>query len=82
MLVASALVATGWRWTPLLDGLLAGAIIAGNPFVLIKHSDPNAVLCFAATAVEVASGLAALLAGAAATIQNYRASDDEVGCLK
>jgi hypothetical protein len=26
LLAASALVATGWRWTPLLGGLLAGAI--------------------------------------------------------
>jgi hypothetical protein len=34
LLVASALVATGWRWTPLLGGLLAGAIILGNPFLL------------------------------------------------
>jgi hypothetical protein len=73
LLLASALVATGWRWTPLLGGLLAGAIIAGNPFLLTNLSDPSAVLFFAATVVEVASGLTALLAGIAATFQNYRA---------
>jgi hypothetical protein len=73
LLVASALVATGWRWTPLLGGLLAGAIILGNPFLLINLSDPGAGLFFAATVVEVVSGLTALLAGIAATVQNYRA---------
>ncbi len=73
LLIASALVATGWRWTPLLGGLLAGAIILGNPFLLINLSDPGAGLFFAATVVEVVSGLTALLAGSAATAQNYRA---------
>jgi hypothetical protein len=73
LLVASALVATGWRWTPLLGGLLAGAIILGNPFLLTNLSDPDGDLFFAATVVEVASGLTALLAGSAATAQNYRA---------
>lgn len=71
LLVASALVATGWRWTPLLGGLLAGAIIVGNPFLLINLFDPSAVGFFAATVMEVVSGLTALLAGIAATIQNY-----------
>jgi hypothetical protein len=73
LLVASALVATGWPWTPLLGGLLAGAIIVGNPFLIVNLSDPSAVLFFAATVVEVVSGLTALLAGIAATVQNYRA---------
>jgi hypothetical protein len=73
LLVASALVATGWRWTPLLGGMLAGAIILGNPFLLINLSDPDAGLFFVATVVEVASGLTALLAGIAATVQNHRA---------
>jgi len=82
LLVASVLVATGWRWTPLLGGLLAGAIILGNPFLLINLSDPGVILFFAATVVEVVSGLTALLGGIAATIQNYRAADDGVGCLE
>ncbi len=73
LLVASALVATGWRWTPLLGGLLAGAIIVGNPFLLINLSNPSAIGFLAATVVEVVSGLTALPAGIAATIQNYRA---------
>ena len=57
----------------MLGGLLAGAIIVGNPFLLVNLSDPSAVGFFAATLVEVVSGLTALLTGIAATIQNYRA---------
>jgi hypothetical protein len=60
-------------WIPLLGGLLAGAIMVGNPFLLINLSNPNASLFFVATVVEVASGVTALLAGIAATVQNYRA---------
>jgi hypothetical protein len=56
-----------------LGGLLAGAIIAGNSFLLTNLSDPSTVGFFAATLVEVASGLTALLAGIAATVQNYPA---------
>ena len=72
LLGASGLVALGWRWTPLLGGLLAGAIILGNPFLITNLFDPSAGLFFVATVVEVASGLTAFLAGLAATIQNYR----------
>ncbi len=71
LLVVSALVATGWRWAPLLGGTLAGAILVGNPFLVVNLSNPSAVGFFAATVVEVASGLTALVAGIAATIQNY-----------
>ncbi len=73
LLVASALVATGWRWTPLLGGLLAGVIILGNPFLMINLSNPSAASFFVATVVQVVSGLTTLLAGIAATIRNYRA---------
>lgn len=73
LLVATASVTAGWRWTPALGGLLAGAIILGNPFLLTNLSDPDAGLFFVATVVEVASCLTAFLAGIAATIQNYHA---------
>ena len=73
LLGAAASVALGWWWTPLLGGLLAGAIILGNPFLLTNLSDPSAGLFFVATVVEVASGLTAFLAGIAATVQNYHA---------
>ena len=73
LLLAGALVATGWRWTPAPGGLLAGAILAGNPFLLTNLLDPEAILFFVATVVEMVSGLTALLAEIAATVQNYRA---------
>jgi hypothetical protein len=72
LLVATAFVATGWWWAPALGGLLAGVIIVNNPFLLINLSDPGAGLFFAATVAEATSGITALLAGIAATVQNYR----------
>lgn len=72
LLVAPAFVATGWWWAPALGGLLAGVIIVNNPFLLINLSDPGAGLFFAATVAEATSGITALLAGIAATVQNYR----------
>lgn len=73
LLLASASVGAGWRWAPPLGGLLAGAILLGNPFLLTNLSDPGANLFFVATVAEVASGITALLAGVAATVQNYLA---------
>jgi hypothetical protein len=73
LLLATASVGAGWRWTPLLGGLLAGAILLGNPFLLANLSDPGANLFFVATVAEVTSGITALLAGVAATVQNYLA---------
>jgi hypothetical protein len=72
LLVATAFVATGWWWAPALGGLLAGVIIVNNPFLLINLSDPGAGLFFVATVAEATSGITALLAGIAATVQNYR----------
>jgi hypothetical protein len=72
LLVASVLIATGWRWTPALGALLAGVITAGNPFLLEHLSHPDALGFFVVTVVEVVAGLVALVAGIAATIQNYR----------
>ena len=79
LLLATAAVGAGWRWTPLLGGLLAGAILLGNPFLLANLSDPGANLFFVATVAEVVSGLTALLAGVAATVQNYRAQATRPG---
>jgi hypothetical protein len=69
---AAALVATGWRWTPALGGLLAGAILLGNPFLLVNLANVSNTGFFVAALVQAVSGLAALLFGCAATIQNYR----------
>ena len=79
LLLATASVGAGWRWTPLLGGLLAGAILLGNPFLLTNLSEPGANLFFVATVAEVTSGIAALLSGIATTVQNYRAQATKPG---
>ena len=71
LLVTSALVAMGWRWTPAPGALLAGFLIVGNPFLLYNLSHPGNIGFFAATVVEVVSGLIALVAGIGATAQNH-----------
>ncbi len=38
--LASVLVATGWRWTPVVGTLLAGGILIGNPWLLRNLSLP------------------------------------------
>ncbi len=69
--VVSGLVATGWRWTPALGALLAGGILMGNPFLAHNLSLPVTSGFFLAAAVQTISGVVSVVAGIAATVQNY-----------
>lgn len=66
------LIATGWRWTPALGACLAGGILFGNPFLLYNLSQPITSGFFLAAATQVTSAVVVVLAGIAATVQNYR----------
>ena len=66
------LVATGWRWTPALAALLAGGILYGNPFLFYNLGQPVTSSFFLAAVTQVVSGVIVVLAGVAATLQNYR----------
>jgi plastocyanin len=79
--VAWMLIATGWRWTPLLGGLLLSAIQANNPFLLYNLSHLERFGFFAATAVNVACSVVVAVAGLAATVQNYRGGQRAPGWL-
>jgi hypothetical protein len=72
MIVASVLVAIGWRWTPAVGTLLAGGILMGNPFLLRNLSYPSRAGFFLAAVTQVISGLLVVGAGIGATLQNYR----------
>ena len=40
LIAGAVLVATGWRWAPLVVVLLAGGLFFGNPFLLFNLSQP------------------------------------------
>ncbi len=82
LLVAGALVATGWRWTPAAAALLVGIpVVFGLPFLLDHLAHPGVFGLFATTVVHLACTLAALVGGIATTIQNYQGDRRAPGWL-
>jgi plastocyanin len=71
-LVAAALVAGGWRWSPLLAVLVGGAFIALLSgffmFLITQPSEP----AFAPILVLMVLAVVGIVAGIGATVQNYR----------
>src|SRR4029453_8616688 len=59
----AALVATGWRWTPLIGVVLAGGLFFGNPFLLYNLSQPITNPFFFSAVAEVISGVLVVMAG-------------------
>ncbi len=72
LLAGAGLVATGWRWTPLVGVLLAGFLFFGNPFLLFNLSQPLTNPFFFSAVAQVITGVLVVVAGAAAMVQNYR----------
>jgi hypothetical protein len=72
LLGGAVLVATGWRWTPLVGVVLAGGLFFGNPFLLYNLTQPATNPFFFSAVAEVLSGLLAVVAGIGAMVQNYR----------
>jgi hypothetical protein len=71
LIAGSLLVATGWRWTPLVGVVLAGGLFFCNPFLLYNLSQPMTNAFFFSAVAEVISGLLVVVAGVGATVQNY-----------
>jgi hypothetical protein len=69
--VATVFVATGWRWTPAVGALLAGAILLGNPFLLHNLSLSPSTGFFWAAATQLVCSVTVVVAGVGATVQNY-----------
>src|SRR5215216_6449830 len=72
LIAGAALVATGWRWTPLIGVVLAGGPFFGNPFLLYWLSQPITNPFFFSALAEVISGVLVVVAGIGALVQNYR----------
>jgi hypothetical protein len=77
LLAGAILVATRWRWTPLIGVVLAGGLFFGNPFLLFNLSQPITNPFFFSAVAEVISGLLAVVAGIGALVQNYRTTHKE-----
>lgn len=73
LLLAAAIVLTRWRWTPLLGTLFGTLVIAGNSGPIIYDlTRPASFHPFAFMVVAVAISIVMIIAGVAATVQNYR----------
>jgi uncharacterized cupredoxin-like copper-binding protein len=76
MILAATLMATGWRWTPLLGTLLSLLVIAGNSEHLVYDlTHPESFHIFVFSVVAVGLALVGAVAGIGATLQNYRSAD-------
>jgi uncharacterized membrane-anchored protein len=72
VLVATALTATGRRWTPLLGAATVAMIIANNPFLVDNLRQVNGIGLFLSTAASVCCAAVAVVAGVVATVLGYR----------
>jgi len=78
MFVAAGVSAFGLKWTPAVGALLALAILIGSytqPYFTGHLAHPGDVGSFIPSVVITAAALVAIVAGVAATIQNYRSVD-------
>ncbi len=76
-LLLAGLVATGWRWTPLVATLTCGALLAlmlgpGSGELLYILSRPHDVALFALIVLLLTVLVMGTSAGIGATVQNYR----------
>lgn len=76
LLLVAGLVALGpWRWTPVVGVVLSLAILVGAfvaPGLFDRLSNPAQVGGFVGTWVQMLGLITAIVAGAIATMQNYR----------
>ncbi|MBC8161303.1 MAG: cupredoxin domain-containing protein [Roseiflexaceae bacterium] len=76
MLLGSGLVASGWRWTPLVGALLSALVVAGNSGpVIYDLTHPEPYHNFAFMVIAVALSLVGCVSGILATTQNYRGNE-------
>ncbi len=78
MLLGAGVVALSRRWTPLAGVMLgAGTLVAGSfqPYFIYHLTHPNELAAFAPSTLTLVCAIAALGAGLAATLQNYRSSE-------
>ena len=76
--VFGGFIAAGWRWAPALATLLGGAVLAMFwPPMQFSLLHPEESRVFSFMAATIATLLLTMVAGLAATIQNYRRAAEE-----
>ena len=77
-IVTWIMVATRWRWSPLLGAVLYFLMLAGSIYILpYALSHPNETYLFAFNVVGLALTVVGMGAGIGATVQNYRTGNGE-----
>jgi len=77
-IVSGIMVATRWRWSPLLGAVLYFLVLAGSIYILpYALSHPNETYLFAFNVVGLALTVVGMGAGIGATVQNYRNGNGE-----
>ena len=73
LLIASALIIAGWRWSPLLGAFMGvGTIIGGQSYTLYHLAHPNEFGFFSAIVLILACSLVEIVAGISAVLKRYR----------
>jgi plastocyanin len=77
-IITAIIVATRWRWSPLLGALVYAAILAASiPIIPYALSHPTETYMFALTVVLLALAVIEIGAGIGATVQNCRNVEQE-----
>jgi uncharacterized cupredoxin-like copper-binding protein len=74
LLCAGIILSSGWRWAPLLGVPWYGVMVGGGIKYVVDHvMHPEFFHIFAWNAIFLALAVVGVVAGSAATVQNYRA---------
>lgn len=77
-LILAGIVATGWRWAPLLGVLVYGGLLAlAGPFIPYALAHPEETFMFSFMLIFLALAIVGIGAGIGATVQNYRYAADD-----
>ncbi len=73
LVISAALIATGWRWTPILGFFMGiSMFIGGQSYTFFHLAHPEDFRFFSVVLLNIVFGIIALVSGAGATLQNYR----------
>jgi plastocyanin len=73
LVISAALIATGWRWAPILGFFMGiSMFIGGQSYTYFHLAHPEDFRFFSVVLLNLVFGIIALVSGVGATLQNYR----------